>query len=321
MPPRIKPGVTYKVRFRPSQRYAQLQISSYQNGEYTTLFNQNYDGSVTIPDNAEGMRIRLYFLNGYDNDYLVCPQMFVADSIGLLKNEDKPTLYPKMFTIIDDDGYGYYYRDLLPLCMEKNVSISSAIVTNYIGERAGYMTWAQVEECYASGCEILSHSLDHKTPEAIIADADTIEILEHKYRMAKHILRLHGIESKILVFNNSTGDMNVCQEAAKRVYSGAIHAAGSEINTSDSNPYYIKRFDFTAKSSGREPFTYEQMKENVDLLVSADSGWLVWMIHTSSTGGWSSDEVSKLGRIIDYARENGILVTTVEHAMKVYYGI
>ena len=63
------------------------------------------------------------------------------------------------------------------------------------------------------------------------------------------------------------------------------------------------------------------MKDNIDALVSAGTGWDCWMIHTSSTGGWSADEVAKLGDAIDYARSKGVLVVTCEYAMRYYYDI
>jgi peptidoglycan/xylan/chitin deacetylase (PgdA/CDA1 family) len=318
----IKPGLTYHVMFDNPSLYTQLRMSYYKDDVWVSVLSGGeYDTVFTIPEDATGFRIRLYFYaNGLNSpEFEVHPQMYVLNSPGDILSNMRPAYYPPMLTIIDDDGYGYFYRDIKPLCEAKNVSISSAVITARMGQSEGYMTWEQVQECYAAGCEILSHGYNHKTDAEILTDGTTAEELEKWYRMAKHDLQLHGIKSEIFVFNNNTANVIQCQQAARRVYQGAIHAAGGKINTPASDPYYIKRFNFTA-GSHEEPHTLQEMTDNIDALVAAGTGWDVWMIHTSSTGGWSADEVTKLGAAIDYARAHGVLVTTVEHAMRIYYG-
>jgi hypothetical protein len=61
-----------------------------------------------------------------------------------------------------DDGYGDNYTNAFPLLQKYNVVGHFFIISDFVNqERAGYMTWPQIEEMAAAGQRFGSHSRDH----------------------------------------------------------------------------------------------------------------------------------------------------------------
>ncbi len=66
----------------------------------------------------------------------------------------------KPIMLVFDDGYEDFYTTAFPLLQKYGLTASSAIITDKMDSGA-YMTPAQVQEIYANGIEIFSHSKSH----------------------------------------------------------------------------------------------------------------------------------------------------------------
>ena len=311
LPPGFEAGKTYRLEYTDTSLTNYLRVCVYwydEKGENEyDLFNSTYSVNFTIPSNAKGLLIRLRVVtsNVTINNAVVKP---VITSVSHYE-EPKP-----MLTIIDDDGCAKYYTDLLPLCIEKGVSISSAVVPKQIEERESgktkfWMSWKEITDCYSKGIEILSHTYDHA--ETSVVDERQIDEIRDTYKQAKDILHDHGIETNILVYSGNSGSLAKCHSAASDVYDYGIIAGGNVNNQYGSmDPYNIMRYRIQYDYD----FDVKKMKELIYLLSEKGTGWMVWMIHTSDTQ-WGKAFVSALSECIDYAKELNIdIVTAAEGA-------
>lgn len=233
------------------------------------------------------------------------------------------TLLPmdeKMLTIIDDDSSIRYYTDIYPIAKTKKASISSAVIVGNIGKNNS-MTWDNIQEAYSNGMEILCHTYSHP----LTTDEGwpyNLEYFEDDYKKASNILKTHGITPNLLVFSGSSGRYDMCQEACKRAsFNGAFLAGNNKITYGDTDRYKIPRFRIGNNSDYH--YSLPLLKGLVDKLASS-GGWMVWMIHSSSSKGWvggteKGSSAHMLGEIIDYARENDIKIVTADYGFKRTY--
>ena len=71
-------------------------------------------------------------------------------------------LPPKPVILTFDDGYRDNYQNALPLLVERSMTATFFIVTDYIDEgRPAYITWDMAREMFAAGMSIESHGRTH----------------------------------------------------------------------------------------------------------------------------------------------------------------
>ena len=174
----------------------------------------------------------------------------------------------------------------------------------------------------------MSHTFEHITPEAVIANNVTVEELTEDYARAYNDLSVHGIISPSLVFNNDSAKYGKQQQAARAVYDYAFSNQKVHLNNDNltdvinhrgsTAPYNILRCDITPTTGdGGQVRTLDQLKDMIDKLKTAGEGWLIWMTHTSS-GDWPNDstEADKISGAIDYALEQGVKVVSCMTGIK-----
>ena len=225
-----------------------------------------------------------------------------------------------LLTIIDDDSNARFYNDLYEVFKDKNVPISTAVITGKVGN-SGFMTWDQVEECYTNGIEILSHTNSHfLSTDPGFNDLTESEI-QKDYQIAQNKLGLHGVNADILVFSGSTGLYTKFQNAAKMVYKGGILAGANETNYQNADPYQIQRYRIGNHTDYH--CDLDVLKGLIDDLY-ASGGWMIWMTHTSGgsdawtpgTGEGSSAYI--LGQAADYAIAKGVKMVTAHAGFRKY---
>lgn len=213
-----------------------------------------------------------------------------------------------MLTIIDDDGGILYLKDILPLCNEMGVSISTAVTTTRIGSSSKWMTWEDIKTCHAMGAEVLCHTYSHPTPNDLLLLSD-LEIRE-RLTTARDKLLDEGIETgDILVYSSSTGYEIRMLNAARSVFKAGIIIGGNTINSKDSDPYRLKRYriDFASGDGdkSREDYDLEDIKRYIDT-VSVCGGWEIMMFHTSNTKWCQLVEVDTDGQPV-YDENNEVI--------------
>lgn len=314
---------TYRLRFDPDNIAFSFAVKFYTTAWGTNTYYTK-DADFTIPADAVGMQISLYKVGSGAEvpEITVKPEIYDIDSLAYVINKDTSAntrKKPMMLTIIDDDGNAKYYSDVLPVATSKNVSISSAIPVESVGT-GSKMTWSQIDEAIASGCEVLSHSYHHWDGGNASDMAATEDQIATDFRKAKNILAQHGVYNNIHVFNGSTGGMPKFVEASKQVYKCDFRPSGSAIvgNGGITLPYNIPRYGVTDCFNAEN---YSTMKGYVDTLISAKEGWMIFMMHTSDAAWNSSTSPSYLRDIIEYAISNGVRIVTAECGVKTYFGL
>ena len=318
----ITPGGEFQLRVAIEVQVP-LQIRFYNGTSWTLAIETLSDAEFTAPLDAVGMSVR--FIGRYGTKYTkdlapsAChPEIARINSAGYFRAPECPP--QMMLTIIDDDGHGAFYTDLLPVVRSKHVPITSAVICKRIDDGNNYMTWSQVQECYLAGADIVSHTFEHITPEAVIANNVTVEELTEDYARAYNDLSVHGIISPSLVFNNDSAKYGKQQQAARAVYDYAFSnqktgTIADLINHRGATaPYNILRYDITPTTGTTR--TLAELEGMIDVLVANGEGWLIWMTHTSD-GDWpGSSEATKLGNAIDYAIANGVKVVSCMTGIK-----
>jgi peptidoglycan/xylan/chitin deacetylase (PgdA/CDA1 family) len=112
----------------------------------------------------------------YRRDLSVTPSQFEEHLRYLLENGYHPVtlddllyalaqgkaLPEKPVIITFDDGYEDNYAGAFPILDRYGIAAHFFIITDFVNQaRAGYMTWAQIEEMSAAGQRFGSHSRDH----------------------------------------------------------------------------------------------------------------------------------------------------------------
>ena len=280
-----------------------------------SLYSSQTDGDFVIPANISDLRIRLFLQSGKTfNNISVFPyitEIYTNAQLESRMESVKPTSIPSMLSIIDDDGNPKFLSDLLPVIEAKNVSISSAIYITATDTGTNAMTWEQVLQCYRGGAEILCHTYDHQTT---YPDTMTEEEIEHNYTKAKNCILSRGIYGgRYLVYSGETGNLEKSKIAASRVFDLAINSSGDKMNyplTMDK--YNIQRY----RLESIYEYDLDALKGLIDDCKNK-GGWMVWMIHTSSQG-WNSTVLGVIEDCIDYARETGVPIVSVDYAYRKY---
>jgi len=267
---------------------------------------------VDIPSNAYYLRLVVGKLDNsaitttYGNDISVFN--FEACSNGEIINN------PPMLSIMDDDGFIKFYTDLYPILADRKVPACSAVIVGQVGLNANRMTWAQIEEMYQNGIEIISHTYSH-WPDS---NDYPVNVLANDYQKAINVLHMHGIDSHDLgVLPQSSGTIGRFRDAAKQTYKG-IFVNGEVTNHKGFDPYSIRRYKIGNNTTTH--YDIDALKALIDTLIS---GWMILSLHTSTADGWvdGTGEGSSayiIGQAIDYALSKGIPIVTCECGFKTY---
>ncbi len=209
-----------------------------------------------------------------------------------------------VITIIDDDGRKEFMEKLLPIIKEKNVSIATAIVPNWIGKKPVDMTWDEVAQCADEGAEVLCHTLKHHN--AANTEAMDEKELKKEFIKAKRIMYKHGYPGDILVYSHSSGDVRKAREAASEVFKCAIHNMGYSINTKETDRFYLKRFVVEKYLENN----LKRVKREINK-VRKEGGWMIWELHCG-TEQVTDKTLNNLRKAIDYAKKRGVEIVTAQ---------
>lgn len=308
-------GGTYYVDFYSAEQKIKLQVSWMDADEqYTYLINNWFGGCFTIPADAVGIRFRYYIDSIPVENVLLDFSVYDVTSVEYAKIRNDRTRYKPYLTIIYDDGHKEFYERILPIIKEKNIPIATAFVPQFLG-KATMMTAEELEECFLNGAEVLDHTYEHLHPD--IRKTMGVQELQREYLMGRHWLQHKGLNPPCaLVFNGATAGFTNCREAAMRVYKAGFNAAVNQINFGGKfDPYFINRYDTDGKA-------LDVLNGWIDNLVSAKTGWMVWMRHNSNASAEDpATAAAILSDAIDYAVANGIEIVTVERGLYEYLGI
>lgn len=97
-------------------------------------------------------------------------------------------LPPKPVLLTFDDGHADNYENLFPLLKKHNVKAVIFLITRYIGQEKGYMSWDQVRQMQQSGLvQFGSHTLDHARLRKLPQDEILRQLIQSKKEMEDHL--------------------------------------------------------------------------------------------------------------------------------------
>ena len=292
---------------------ARVRVECKVDGTTSYIYDGDKSTPLLIPLGTTGLAIYVYvYSKGVVENERMTVSLRRALTNYALSNSILSSNPGAMMTIIDDDGALGFYTQLLPIIRTKHIPIASAIVGSKIGVNPAYMTWEQVEECFAEGAEILNHTYMHygETEET-----RSINEIRMDYTRNANLMRAHNIPNgDILVYPGGSGNMITAQAAAKRFASAAFRANGNKLNLINQiDPFYIDRYRIESEYS----YDIDQMKGLIDNCI-AKGGWMVWMIHTSSGYNWNENALSAVSQAIDYAISSGLPIVTARYGIERY---
>lgn len=155
----------------------------------------------------------------------------------------KAVLPPKPVVITFDDGFEGNHRHALPLLLERGLSATVFVVSNWIG-RAGMMSPKQLREFAAAGMGVQSHTASHPLLSTLDALATRTELSLSKSTLEQvlgmpvlHVALPHG---------DSNGDYaRLAREVGYA--SGCSSVVGR--NYVDTDPYFLRRVAVTSGMS------------------------------------------------------------------------
>ena len=314
LPYGITAGLRYFIDIEHSGgNTARIRVECKTNGVTSYIYDNDKSTSLLIPSGTTGVVIYIYvYSTGVVANELMTVSLRRALTNYTLSNSILPPNPGAMMTIIDDDGALGFYTQLLPIIKSKHIPIASAIVGSKIGVAPAYMTWEQVEECFAEGAEILNHTYMHYGETDETRPTNEIRM---DYTRNANLMQAHNIPTgDIVVYPGGSGNMVTVQAAAKRFASAAFRSNGNKLNLINQiDPFYIDRYRIETEYS----YDLDQMKGLIDNCI-AKGGWMVWMIHTSSGYNWNENALSAISQAIDYAISSGLPIVTARYGIERY---
>ena len=263
----------------------------YQNG--TTILTVHDNIIFKVPDlnSFTGIDIRLQVPSNVGKiDVVVTPCISHE-----LPNYGKPCL-----SLIDDDGDIHFLLDIVPLCEEFNISISSAVTTTRIGSSSRWMNWDQINDCERRGAEILCHTYSHPTRNDLNKLSNQ-EIVDRLTLAHKNMLSRGFTSGDILVYSSSTGYEERMRNAAKSIFKAGIVIGGNQVNHMNSDIYNLQRYriDYATGDGDKTKIDWNlnDLRDYIDV-VATTGGYEIMMFHTSHTNWRKLVKIDQYGNVL-----------------------
>jgi polysaccharide deacetylase len=150
--------------------------------------------------------------------------------------EGKGTLPDRPVLITFDDGYVDNYTNAYPILKKYNLKATIFIVTGFVSERKGYLTWDQLREMEQHGITAQSHTVTH-APLPELSDERIREELVVSKQQAEADLG-HPIE--FIAYPTGVHDLHIVGIAKEAGYKGGFTVKYGNVDRS-SNVYAMER--------------------------------------------------------------------------------
>ena len=150
--------------------------------------------------------------------------------------EGKGTLPDRPVLITFDDGYVDNYTNAYPILKKYNLKATIFIVTGFVSERKGYLTWDQLREMEQHGITAQSHTVTH-APLPELSDERIREELIVSKQQAEAELG-HPIE--FIAYPTGVHDLHIVGIAKEAGYKGGFTVKYGNVDRS-SNVYAMER--------------------------------------------------------------------------------
>ncbi len=231
----------------------------------------------------------------------------LATSAPSLKLLPSMALNQGMVTLSFDDGYKSVYDNARPILDAAGYKPTLYIITGPDGldNSPDYMTTEEVQQLYANGYEIGSHTRSHAHLPLLTADQMTAEISGAR----QDLMALGFTPAETFAYPYGEYDINVIQAVKDAGYVGA-RSVNQGFNDKTSDPFLLM------DQHVEKNVTPDQVKGWIDQAL-LNKQWLILEFHDQNANGdtWSNSPAT-LQAIVDYLKQRNAKVVTVSQGLQ-----
>lgn len=218
-----------------------------------------------------------------------------------------------LMTFIDDDACSEF-ADIWPaICREKGIKVNCAVISGSVGNNT-HLSWDQIESMHN---ENIVEFINHTNAQETLAGIEK-SVVYDRVMHCKNALADHGINTgDILVYPYGTYDES-CIDVLKEICRcGITTDMGTTVvyNVPPVRTFALWRNELVEPTAVANP-TLAWMKSAVDAAKN-NNAWIIWMSH-SQYEGFTSDAITNIKALIDYAIEQGVDIVTANEALDVF---
>ena len=157
--------------------------------------------------------------------------------VAALRGEG-PALPAKPLVLTFDDGWATQFQNAAPVLQAEGLQATFFVITHYLSELPGYMSWDQVRTLKEMGHDVESHTQNHPSVDVLYAQDEGAALAELWESLAVLERRL-GHSRRLFAYPNGTWNKTVADLAA-RVYRAAVATAGGTFQ-SQQHLYQMRR--------------------------------------------------------------------------------
>ena len=165
-------------------------------------------------------------------------QVVTLGSVVAALRGDGPPLPEKPLVLTFDDGWASQIHNAAPVLQAEAVPATFFVITRYLGELPGYMSWDQVRTLKELGHEVESHTQNHPSVDKLYEEDEGAALAEIWESLAVLERRL-GRSQRIFAYPNGHWSEPVAALVG-RVYRAAVATAGGTFQ-SQQHLYHMRR--------------------------------------------------------------------------------
>jgi peptidoglycan/xylan/chitin deacetylase (PgdA/CDA1 family) len=147
----------------------------------------------------------------------------LAQVVAALRGEG-PRLPEKPLVLTFDDGWATQFHNAAPVLQAQGLQATFFVITHYLSELPGYMSWDQARTLKELGHDVESHTQNHPSVDVLYAQDEGAALAELWESLAVLERRL-GHSKRLFAYPNGTWNKTVADLAA-RVYRAAVATGG-----------------------------------------------------------------------------------------------
>jgi peptidoglycan/xylan/chitin deacetylase (PgdA/CDA1 family) len=207
-----------------------------------------------------------------------------------------------MVTFTFDDGLSPHYTTAYPILSKAGIPATEYVVTDYVGDGAAHLTWAQIWTLTCAGWEIGNHTASHVSLLGVSSAEAVLQV-----ETAREVLRQHGIIN-VGAFNPPFGDFD---DQLVTVLRGTGISSLRQAWTEDSYLNAVSTFNEWALNvvsvKASMSFT-KDIKPKIDAAIT-QKAWLILVFHGVVAAPSDNDDVSTtvFQQIVTYVKNQKAL--------------
>ena len=166
-----------------------------------------------------------------DNDYhTITPDELYAALDGEGELPENPVL------ITFDDGYADNYENAYPILKKYDFKATMFVISDFVGNKAHYITWDEAREMSKNGITIESHTVDHRSMTDLTNEQLKKELVDSKKKIEEEM----GEPVDFIAYPTGTYNLHIAQLVKDAGYKAAFTIKYGNVDMA-SNVYALER--------------------------------------------------------------------------------